>query len=265
MTCSGFPVFGSAADLAKSPWGAYYKLVYGTIPNDGYPVDTGQTWMLYQDAIVAAKVLLTAANVCPRKGCDLYTEGDFYQPPSVSWIWHPYPYHVIAAHTWAEVLHKQDPFGDEAAGCWFIYAPGSGIWFSMGKTISFPEHQDAYTHFNVPRGTKDPNSAMSRLAARQDYDSVQFSAHVDPVNYKCDTKNTGRAGFAYMGFEIVGVKLVGAYSCGSSQGAPDVIRKGWAHSNKCVCNNKHEFLNCDGVPSKDSALDSPLLDATLLV
>ena len=40
-------------------------------------------------------------------------------------------------------------------------------------------------------------------AAAAGYDSVQFLAHVDHVNYQFDTKNTGRPGFDYMGLEVV--------------------------------------------------------------
>ena len=53
------------------------------------------------------------------------------------------------------------------------------------------------------------------MADGQGFDSLQFTAHVDHVNYQCDSHNTGKGGFDYMGFEIVGVKLVGTYACGS--------------------------------------------------
>jgi hypothetical protein len=79
---------------------------------------------------------------------------------------------------------------------WLIYAPGAGIYFDTGVTISFAEHQDAYTHFNVPSGS-NMNEAMSKAAAAAGYDSVQFLAHVDHVNYQCDTYNTKRPGFDY--------------------------------------------------------------------
>lgn len=141
---------------------------------------------------------------------------------------------------------------------WLIYAPGSGIYFNLGVTISFAEHQDAYTHFNIAGG-QDMNEALSKAAAAVGYDSIQFLAHVDVraaahahvsaqapaqrlqrfpdpcavcggmvdglaiadwlsapapamlacphhrpqhVNYQCDTVNTGRQGFDYMGVEV---------------------------------------------------------------
>ena len=57
-------------------------------------------------------------------------------------------------------MHERDPFGDEHNGAWYLYAKGSGVWYNIGKTISFPEHADAYAHFNA-----FDNEAMSRAAA----------------------------------------------------------------------------------------------------
>ena len=131
---------------------------------------------------------------------------------------------------------------------WLLYAPGSGIYFDIGNTISFAEHTDAYTYFNL-QGVPDYNSAMSAAAAAQGYDSVQFLAHVDHVSYQCDTKNTGVPGFEYMGHEIVAVKQVGTYACGGAAGAPTSITRGWMGAGPCKCDNSKQFLNCDGTPT----------------
>jgi hypothetical protein len=243
-----WPIFASAAALQADPWGAYYTSVYGGLP-DTYPLDTSSNWLLYDGALIKAKVVsIPAATSCPRVAQDRYTTNDEYQPPLVSWIWHSYPYVAMPASSWVEVIHEADPFGDEHYGMWLMYAPGSGIYFNLGVTISFAEHQDAYTHFNIAGG-QDMNEAMSKAAAAAGYDSIQFLAHVDHVNYQCDTKNTGRAGFDYMGVEIVAVKLVGTYPCGTASGAPPSIRSGWKASATCKCNPKDQFLNCDGLPS----------------
>ena len=90
--------------------------------------------------------------------------------------------------------HPAARFGDETHGAWLLYTPGSGIYFNLGRTIAFAEHEDAYDHFQIS-GVPDYNSAMSAAAAAQGYDSVQFLSHVDHVSYQCDTKNTGRPGF----------------------------------------------------------------------
>merc|ERR1712224_174088 len=113
--------------------------------------------------------------------------------------------------------------------------------------MAFPEHEDAYKHFNVDR-TKDLNEGLSKLAAQQGFDSLQFISHVDHLNYPCDSKNTGKFGLTYMGLEIVGVKLAGTYACGTNKGTPAAIKAGWRASKACGCNNTQEFLNCKGVP-----------------
>ena len=140
--------------------------------------------------------------------------------------------------------------------------PGSGLYFNLGTTIAFAEHQDAYSHFQVAGG-QDMNEAMSKAAAAAGYDSVQFLAHVDHVNYQCDTKNTGRVGFDYMGLEVVAVKLTGTYPCGTANGAPPTIRRGWGGSSACKCDPKKQFLNCEGVPPPPAEWNDPFGDETM--
>lgn len=212
--------------------------------------------MLYDLELVQAKVSDAPASVgtCPTAKPPLgqrYNVNNDYQPRMTSFIWHPYPYSELVAKTWVEVFHEADPFGDEHFGAWFQYTPGSGIYFNLGKTISFAEHQDAYTHFGVKTG--DFNEELSKAAAAQGFDSIQFLAHVDHVNYQCDTKNTKNAGLNYMGVEVLACKLVGTYSCGASSGAPSSIKAGWQASRACTCDNKHDFINCQGVPGLTEA------------
>ena len=147
-----WPVFASAAALKADPWAAYYTAVYGGLP-DTFPLDVSSNWMLHDGALVKAKVTSAPqASTCPAKVKDRYTTNDMYQPPLVSWIWHMYPYAALPANSWHEVIHEADPFGDEHFGMWLMYAPGSGIYFNLGNTISFAEHADAYAHFNIAGG-----------------------------------------------------------------------------------------------------------------
>lgn len=238
-----WPTFSTVNELQKSPWAAYFRNVYNGLPTS-YPFAISDLWLLHDSALISARVTpIPASSTCPAKPLDRYSLNDDYQPPKVSWIWHAYPYAALAPNTWVEVLHEADPFGDETHGAWMLYTPGSGIYFDIGKTIVFQEHQDAYTHFNT-----HSNVDMSLAAAKGGYDSVQFLAHVDHVNYPCDSYNTGRAGFTYMGVEIVAVKMVGKYACGSAAGAPSSIKRGWAASSGCSCDNSKQFLNCKGTP-----------------
>ena len=120
-----------------------------------------------------------------------------YAPPRTNWIWHPPPYQeLIGRNGWIEVFHLADPFGDEHHGLWFLYAKGSGFWYpgyTLGKTITFENHDNAYTHFNISSNV-DRNQAMSLAAAKAGYSTVQFIAHKDHVNCPC-TKSTGSSLF----------------------------------------------------------------------
>jgi hypothetical protein len=218
---------------------------------------------LSQDKVHLPDSVGTCPTANPPSG-QRYNVNNMYTPPYISWIWHAYPYSSVAANTWAEVMHKSDPFGDENYGDWFMYSPGSGIYFDVGVTIAFNEHGDAFQKFGIACDPRvcDYNEELSKAAAATGVDSIQFLAHVDHVNYQCDTHNTGNAGLDYMGLEILAVKLVGKYSCGTPAGAPSSIRTGWQASKPCHCDNKHEFLNCKGVPFRLSSIN-PDLNASM--
>jgi hypothetical protein len=46
MSARPWPTFSTAAELSASPWGAYYKAIYGDLPNT-YPIDVSDNWMLH--------------------------------------------------------------------------------------------------------------------------------------------------------------------------------------------------------------------------
>merc|ERR1712159_742870 len=100
---------------------------------------------------------------------------------------------------------------------WLLAMKGSGIWFNVGATMSFDRHIEAYMHFGIKNSTT-ANQAMCVAAASRGYDSVQFLKHIDPVQYPCDTQHTGVKGRSFLGLEIVAVKHVGTYSCGTESG-----------------------------------------------
>lgn len=254
----GWPTFKSLKALQADPWADYYRAVYGDLPTS-FPIHTVNLWVLFDLELLKHKIQCPASvGTCPTADPPLgqrYNVNNDYQPREISWLWHPYPYPALAANTWAEVIHQEDPFGDEHFGMWFVFAPGSGIYFRLGTTMTFQEHQDAYTHFGIKSG--HPNEDLCKAAAGKNIDSLQFLAHVDHVNYQCDTHNTGILGLKYMAMEIVGTKLVGTYSCGTPSGAPSSIRAGWEASRSCVCDNHNNFLNCQGVPVLSSELKRP--------
>ena len=61
---------------------------------------------------------------------------------------------------------------------WMMYAPGSGLWFNTGITISFAEHQDAYTHFGVTQG--DLNEELSKAAAAAGFKAELLASRWPP-------------------------------------------------------------------------------------
>ena len=123
----GWPNFASVAELAASPWGAYFTDVYGALPKPAvFPLDTSAWWMLYDSLLTKHAVPLPhSAGKCAPPNCqlNLFDTNNAYSPAS-QWIWHPPPYAAFADSQWVEVMHERDPFGDEHNGAWFLYAKG---------------------------------------------------------------------------------------------------------------------------------------------
>merc|ERR1712003_454796 len=122
------------------------------------------------------------------------------------------------------------------------HAKGSGIWFNTGSTLSFNEHSDAYAHFKVTS-----NEPLAKAAAAAGVDSVQFLAHIDPVEYKTCDQHAVAKGWKYLNIEILASRLVGTYACTAPNGAPDSIKAGWEGSKDCQCDNSQKVLNCNGL------------------
>lgn len=244
----GWANFASATELSADPnWIYYFRYVYGTLPpHEMLPFCTADLWIIYDKYLATYQTLPATVGQCPTKGApegQRYNLNNRYSPAFTSWSWHAPPYLAFGESIWIEIVHQQDPFGDENYGSWLLYAKGSGVWFNTGKTISFNEHADSYAHFKVG----GDNEAMSRAAAAAGFDSVQFVAHVDHVNYVCDTV----VGAPYMNLEIVAVKIAGKYSCGTANAADTPFRAGWAASKACVCDNSIGFANCQFMHMSD--------------
>ena len=245
--CASWPSFDRLSQLKASAWDAYLTEVYGSSPpNDFFPLDIGEWWMLWDDLLAKHHVSLPkSSGTCAPSNCQLnyFAENNAYAPVHTSWIWHPPPYAAngpwvgpfAGRNGWVEVMHQKDPFGDEHHGCWFLFARGSGVWYQTGKYIEFPEHSDAYKHFNA-----HDNEGMCQAAAAAGYDTIIFLAHHDSTNYPC----AKQGGYPYMNVEIVATKLQGTYSCGATlPPSSAVLRSGWA-TDECKCNNGLTRTNC---------------------
>merc|ERR1712070_217292 len=138
-----------------------------------------------------------------------------YQPPGVSWSYHPPSangYAFFADNSWAEVGHHKDPFGDEHYGMWMVYAKGSAIWYNIGRSLNCPDHDCAMSHYQL-KIAGSSNEPMCRAACQDGYNSLQFNRLWDITNYPCQNQ----AG-SYMNIEIVATCLTGTYSCGEKGG-----------------------------------------------
>ena len=245
----GWPQFSDAAAVTASPWAKYFDTVYGGVPQDGYPMCMGDFWMFYNSELRSAGVSDAPKSVgeCPdpKHEGERYDVNNNLSPAGVSWNWHPPPRKAFSDNTWVEVIHTQVT-SDEKNGAWFYYAKGSGMWFNLGKTISFPDHAEAYAHFhvhNVAANGGPVNEHMCVAAAKAGYDSIQFVSH--PYSSKCSKKK----GLSSMNYELVSTKLVGAYTCTSKSGNDPTIAVGWNGANgPCECDNGKKMLNCKGVP-----------------
>jgi hypothetical protein len=182
----------------------------------------------------------SSSGQCPKKLVvgERYDENNAYSTKDLTWLWHDVrgpPFGGFSDNWIVEVSHEKDPFGDEHFGMWFMYAAGSGVYFDIGKTKIFNDHDDAFKFFKT-HGNED----MCKAAAAKGYDSVQFIAHHDSTNYPCASS----CGVPYMNIEIVAVKLTGTYSCGQPAGTPSSLRAGWGGHTPCKCDPSNPNTNC---------------------
>ena len=171
-------------------------------------------------------------------------------PPNVTWSWHPAPvgFAPLENDAWAEVLHKGG-IEDEHVGAWFLTAPGSGIWLSLGATIAFDDHETGWHHFGVANVTDKfaRNEAMSANASAAGYDSLQFVRHTCPMMYK-ECLNSSLPDLTYFNREVVHTSLQGIHACASASGSSPLLRTGWPQAGQgaaCTCNNSAgDHLHC---------------------
>jgi len=235
-----WPQFASANELAADPWGKYFTLIYGSIPNFNYPLCIGDFWMFYVDKLTSAGVTKIPKSVgqCAKGAVGTrYDENNKISPPSVTWSWHPIPYKAFGSQDWVEVIHRKDPWGDEKVGAWFFYAKGSGVWYQIGQTISFNDHGDAYKHFHA-----NGNEPMCGAAAKAGYKTVQFLAHSDGGIYGSCRSNPGTP---YFNIEIVATAGYGEHTCCARKGTFTQLYAGWnGAKGQCNCNDNKPNLNC---------------------
>ncbi|CAE6970660.1 unnamed protein product [Symbiodinium necroappetens] len=247
----GWPKFHSRAELLSSVWATYFERVYGAVPQVGYPICTWDFWYLDRDSYERAGIAGHPVKyvIDWLHGMNHVDVGDLYDVKVTDvnkgsyknglWIKHVKGgygrkgYGAAGNHQWIEVRHQGGGVTGEEVGMWFLYAPGSGVWFNTGRTRVFETHAVAAEQLCGRQVGPNDATEMVRCAAEAgSLDSFQFQYDWDvPENV-----------------EIVAVNLQGVYPCGTAaSGRVAAFRSGWMASSPCDCDNaaRDGFLNCN--------------------
>lgn len=249
----GWPKFDDQKSLSASPWGGYFKDVYGFIPVQGYPICTFDFWFLYESKIKKNNIK-TPTAITPGKGTGI-VPGTWFQtqwslqPADASWIKHVDAFWTtiktgamtggVPDNTWVEISHHQvgtPAAGDELHGSWFVIAPGTNLWFNTGKTMVFKNHGDGATKL-CGHTANDPQTAQ--CAVKKGLDSYQFIY-------------AAAQGFGISDFhELVASKRNGGYPCTTTD-VKHAFRVGWQAALSCTCNNADPSKNSNCIADKHS-------------
>jgi hypothetical protein len=244
-----FPVFSSKSELENSIWSKYFLHIYGEIPDSDYPIDLNTFWILYTNILKKYNIILTdkcikdknCYKICPKDNGDLYSNMSFTNDMNDTiWIYHKPPFKALSDNSIVEVMHTSGGYPGqkliESIGSWMYYAKGSGIYFDIGKTISFVDHSESVEYFlgiDISCPLREECIPYFRdvftKAKNMGYDSIQYLQHYD---MRCDDT----------GIEIVDLQGIGSYPCGNK--TEYNIKSGWQGKNICICDNYKQSVNC---------------------
>lgn len=244
-----FPIFSNKQELEKSIWSKYFIHIYGEIPDSDYPIDLNTFWILYTNILEKYNILLSdqcikdknCYRICPKDNGDLYSTMSYNDDMNNTiWIYHKPPFKAFSDNSIVEIMHTSGGYlGQkivESSGSWMYYAKGSGIYFNIGKTISFVDHSESVKYFldiNISCPLREECAYYFKdvftKAKNMGYDSIQYLKHYD---MRCG--NTA--------IEIVDLHGIGAYPCGNKDKYN--IKSGWKGKNICICDNHKQSVNC---------------------
>ena len=244
-----FPVFKNKSELENSEWSKYFIHIYGEIPDSDYPIDLNTFWILYINILEKYNIVLTdkcikdknCYSTCPKDNGDLYSNMSYIDDMNNTiWIYHKPPFKALSDNSIVEIIHTSGGYPGqkivESSGSWMYYAKGSGIYFDIGKTISFLDHSESVKHFldiNISCPLREECAYYFKdvftKAKNMGYDSIQYLRHYD---MRCG--NTA--------IEIVDLHGIGAYPCGNKEKYN--IKSGWKGKNVCICDNHKQSVNC---------------------
>jgi len=170
------------------------------------------------------------------------------QSPGSSWIWNPNYFQALPSNKWVEGIHKA--FFADKGSAWIYYAPGSALWFWLGKTKAYHDHGDAVKEFlhRPCSSAQCVNDFTATFAAAKNagYNSLQFLAHAD---MKCGRPGHGIPSQGGQGkngaIELVDVAGHGTSPCASN------YKAGWEASKACNCDSSLKYANCKGFGDPD--------------
>ena len=239
---TSLPIFNNLNDLEASPWKEYFLKVYKELPAESdFPIHIGDFSLLYKSAPVEHPKNVGYMGLCPNEEGQLYSNMSVTNDPSdITWIYHSPPFKPLSGLV--EVTHCSDSAitNYETVGMWMYHAPGSGIYFDLGKTIIFKHHSDAVKYFLnkscnslslLHSDTECTGDFINLInVAKKNYDSIQFLNHDD---MRCGN----------MAIEIIALNYIGDYPCGNKSGI-GLFKTGWKGSRECKCDPNQMCLNC---------------------
>lgn len=212
-----WPRFETNASMSNE-WRQSFELVYGPLPPEAFPLDTGhrQMWS------VAPPIRVPTSNDCAcfRGGTPAkHGRWFFFDPQAALWVFDgdrsPSP-----SHARVEITHCRAEDAVERGGLWGYRTVGSGVFADIGSTIAFAHHEDAWRHFAVSRAGGDTDwHVVYERARASGFDSLQFTGHWDM-----------RCGNDAVEIVFLGVKGVEA-PCSSGLR----LYAGWNGSRPCRC------------------------------
>jgi len=254
----GYPVFWTQDDISKSPWGAYYKMVYGEmpVPTKDNPICVYMLFLLYKPLLGLAGVQLPQSvdTQCPTKAGTPFAKMSGF--PATDWIWIYNPSlgrpvgDYVPKDTWVEIMHTA--FTMDGSATWMYYTPGSGIYMWTGTTFAYDDHPDAVKDLLDGAACTDPPGQIGNNECQSNFESmykaardkgantIQFKKHAD---MQCDEFNNNDQ--RNMAIEIVDLGGPGMTTCSGNSGTTR-FRAGWQAKYECKCQNDQSSINCEG-------------------
>ncbi len=143
--------------MGSPKWKQYFEQVYGDVPQDGYPICVSGFRVVHQDVLQAVGIS-RASKTCEQHN-----------------VFHSRT-NVLESYTWVEISHFASK--GERHSAWTYYMPGSGIWYNLGVTKVYRNHEDSWEE--VLNKSRDQSGWLFRCT------NVPYSTRNEKVDKKSD-------------------------------------------------------------------------------